>query len=298
MLFAFLHCLITGRGHELTYKHVYDENVRLEKYGEFFYDNLVLFAPTAEDFGESIKTDTIVKFIDSGRSLLFAVGTNVSEPVREIANECGIDIDEDGTTVIDHINFDETDANGAHTLIVANNFIKNAEVIVGTPKAAVLFKGIGHAAAEGSRLLARVLTGADSTYSHQSLKRVEEYPQSTGRDTLLVTALQTRNNARVVFSGSLDLFSNQFFSASVGKTQKSGNEAFATEVSKWVFHERGLLRATQLTHKHAERDELNPKSYRINDKVVSSLVVFVPIIIIYHHYIAILFCTYFHTAYL
>lgn len=40
---------------------------------------------------------------------------------------------------------------------------------------------------------------------------------AVGTNTLLIAALQARNNARVVFVGSLDFFSDQFFQASVQK---------------------------------------------------------------------------------
>lgn len=49
-----------------------------------------------------------------------------------------------------------------------------------------------------------------------------QYPHAVGKNTLLVAALQARNNARVVFLGSLDFFSDEFFTASVqsGMTNK------------------------------------------------------------------------------
>jgi oligosaccharyltransferase complex subunit beta len=94
----------------------------------------------------------------------------------------------------------------------------------------------------------------------------------------LVSALQARNNARVVFSGSLDLFSDRFFNARVAsndgkvKTDKSGNEKFAAELSKWTFQERGHLRLRDL--KHHKKGELDaPAVYRILDNVTFSVVI-------------------------
>ena len=56
---------------------------------------------------------------------------------------------------------------------------------------------------------------------------------------------KARNNARVVFVGSLDFFSDEFFSANVvgvGSLDAvaSSNEALATALSQWV---RGYLPA-------------------------------------------------------
>ena len=42
-----------------------------------------------------------------------------------------------------------------------------------------------------------------------------QYPHAVGKNTLLVSGLQARNNARVLFFGSLDFFSDEFFTAGV-----------------------------------------------------------------------------------
>lgn len=44
-----------------------------------------------------------------------------------------------------------------------------------------------------------------------------QYPHAVGRNTLLLAGLQARNNARVLFSGSLDFFSDAFFNSAVQK---------------------------------------------------------------------------------
>ena len=44
-----------------------------------------------------------------------------------------------------------------------------------------------------------------------------KYPHAVGKNTLLIAGLQARNNARVVFSGSLDFFSDAFFNSAVQK---------------------------------------------------------------------------------
>lgn len=44
-----------------------------------------------------------------------------------------------------------------------------------------------------------------------------QYPHAVGKNTLLIAALQARNNARVVFSGSLFFFSDEAFNSPVQK---------------------------------------------------------------------------------
>lgn len=42
------YCDITDRGFELTFKTADDSSLALVKYGEFLYDNLILFSPSVE----------------------------------------------------------------------------------------------------------------------------------------------------------------------------------------------------------------------------------------------------------
>lgn len=52
---------------------------------------------------------------------------------------------------------------------------------------------------------------------HLSNRLPFQYPHAVGKNTLLIAGLQARNNARVVFSGSLDFFSDAFFNSAVQK---------------------------------------------------------------------------------
>ena len=68
-----------------------------------------------------------------------------------------------------------------------------------------------------------------------------------GKGTVLVAGLQARNNARVVFAGSIDMFSDKLFGAQVSswsgkKAEKSGNQALAVALARWCFKLSGVLR--------------------------------------------------------
>lgn len=49
-----------------------------------------------------------------------------------------------------------------------------------------------------------------------------------------------------------------------------GNQAFASAISKWAFHERGVLRASHMQH-HPLGSAQQPEIYRINEEVVLSV---------------------------
>ncbi|XP_039259028.1 dolichyl-diphosphooligosaccharide--protein glycosyltransferase 48 kDa subunit-like [Styela clava] len=270
---------LKDRGLELSFRSADDAGLELMKYGVALYDHLIVFAPSVEDFGGDIKVSTITEFIDKGGNVLIAADSNIGEPIRELASECGVEFDEEKTMVIDHHNFDVSDK-GSHTKIVAckKNLIA-AKNIVGEPKAPILFRGIGMSLDSENPLALNILHASKTAYSFFPEEQIKEYPLAVGSSTVLISGLQARNNARVVFSGSLDLFSDEYFQSAVKKASedgkqhvRSGNQVLVESLSRWVFQERGVLRARDVIHhKHGEKEA--PASYTITDMVHYSIII-------------------------
>lgn len=211
---------LTERGYTLTFKQADDASLVLSKYGEYLYANLIIFAPSVVEFGGALSVDAITEFIDGGGNVLVAGSSNSGDVLRELASECGFEVDEEGAAVIDHMNYDISDS-GQHTTIVAEavNLI-DAPVIVGDKNVApLLYQGTGLVADVENPLVLQLLTAASSAYSYNPDQPVKEYPHAVGKNTLLIAALQARNNARVLFSGSLFFFSDEAFTSSVQKAQ-------------------------------------------------------------------------------
>jgi oligosaccharyltransferase complex subunit beta len=61
------------RGYQLTFKSADDPSLVLSKYGKYFYENLIIFAPTVQEFGGSLSVETITQFIDDGGKLIYNV---------------------------------------------------------------------------------------------------------------------------------------------------------------------------------------------------------------------------------
>ncbi|XP_064423920.1 dolichyl-diphosphooligosaccharide--protein glycosyltransferase 48 kDa subunit [Latimeria chalumnae] len=271
---------LADRGFELTYKTADDPSLSLIKYGEFLYEHLIIFSPSVEDFGGSINVETITTFIDGGGNVLVAASSDIGEPLRELGSECGIEFDEEKTAVIDHHNYDISDP-GQHTLIVAEpeNLLK-APTIVGKPKEnPILFKGVGMVADPDNPLVLDILTGSSTSYSFFPDKPITQYPHAVGKNTLLIAGLQARNNARVIFSGSLDFFSDAFFNSAVQKATsdskrytQTGNYELAVALSRWVFKEEGVLRVGQVSH-HPVGETTPPNAYTITDLVEYNIVI-------------------------
>lgn len=269
--------MLRDRGFELTFKTADDSSLALIKYGEFLYDHLIIFSPSVDEFGGSVDVAAITNFIDNGGNVLVAASSSIGDPLREIATECGVEFDEEKTSVIDHLNYDVSDG-GKHTMIVADpsNLI-NAPMIVGKSNTApILFQGVGMTADSENPLVLHVLHAASTAYSFNPNNKIDEFPHAVGKNTLLIAALQARNNARVVFVGSLDFFSDQYFTSSVQKAsqdkvyEKSGNQELAANLAEWVLKMRGVLRAGAVSH-HIVNDDTPPPAYTILDQVEYSI---------------------------
>ncbi|KAK4477705.1 hypothetical protein RD792_016956 [Penstemon davidsonii] len=272
---------LQSRGFNLDFKLAQDPAISVKRYGQYLYDGLILFSPSTDRFGGSLDLEGVLDFVDSGHDLILAADSNASDLIRNIAAECGVDFDEDtSAVVIDHTGYAVSETEGDHSLIAADDFIQSG-VILGskTIEAPVIFKGIGHSLNPENSLVLKVLSASSSAYSANPTSKLSSPPSLTGTSISLVSVVQARNNARIMISGSLDMFSNRLFRSGVEKIGslkkhgKSGNQQFATEISKWVFHERGHLKAVNLKHnKVGETGE--PAIYRINDDLEFSVEIF------------------------
>merc|ERR1711974_452574 len=173
----------------------------------------------------------------------------------------------------DHLNYDAKDE-GKHTLVVAsaNNLIKSTKM-TGGGTAPLLYRGVGLLTDPANPLVLEVLTASSTAYSHNPDLPLTEYPHAVGKQTVLVAGLQARNNARVIFSGSLDFFSDEFFMAEVetgGKKVASGNAALAKALTDWCFKQSGVLKVESISH-HKEGETSPPAHYTIKDEASTPL---------------------------
>jgi oligosaccharyltransferase complex subunit beta len=128
--------------------------------------------------------------VDSGRNVLLAASPVLSETMRSLASECGVDFDDKNTQVFDHF----TNA-GDHSVVASSNVVP-APVIVGTKiDAPVLFKGIAHTVPSDAELITVALSGTPTTYSADPKKGVSDSPVA-GTATALVSLRQVRPRAR------------------------------------------------------------------------------------------------------
>lgn len=260
------------RGHEVTVKAADDPSLQLSRYGEYIYQNLVILAPGVEEFGGALSVEAIVEFIDGGGNVLVAGSRDAADLIRELVTEVGVEMDEEGAAVIDHLHYDSND-DGQHTLVAApSSGLIDSEVMTGVKDTVpLLYRGTGLITDVDNPLVLPVLRAPSTAYSYNPSQPITDYPHATGQNMLLVAALQARNNARVVVSGSLEFFSDAFITAAVQtpqgeKFERSGNGKVVESLSRWVFREEGVLRVVSVDH-HLVGENEPPISYTIKDDV-------------------------------
>ncbi|EAT45237.1 AAEL003468-PA, partial [Aedes aegypti] len=237
------------------------------KYGEFLYKHLILF-PSVEEFGGSLSVEAITDFVDNGGYVLVAGRSNPRDALMELAFKCEFEVDEENAAVIDHLNYDISGSED-HTLVGASpeNLI-NSEIVIGKKSVGpLLYRGTGLLADMENPLVLLRVVFTDCSYVPDA--PINEYPHTR---TLLIAALQARNNATVVFSGSLYFFSVSTVQRAQDENlhNKSDNQDMATFISKWVFGGNGVrVRSDKHLKTRLERKKIPPVAYTITEPVVN-----------------------------
>lgn len=270
---------LIGSGYQLSFKMSDDPSLSLKKYGVWLYQNVVLFAPGTDELGGDLSPENIAEFVDNGGNVLIAGSPSAGDAVRDLAAEFGVELDDPNSFVIDHINYDSVRDAGKHTTIAVDpkNLIDAPAIVGSSNTAPILYEGSSLLVDPENPLVLEILTASSSAYSYDPSKQISDYPHTVGKNTVLIAGLQARNNARVVYSGSLDFFSDSFINSDVkmsnGKSSdRSGNEALINSLTQWVFKEKGVLRLSNVTHhKAGEKDA--PAAYTITEDVVYNVVI-------------------------
>lgn len=249
---------LEGAGFELDYwlAEGPDAAFAISEYGEYLYDHIVLFAPALKEFGGNLTLSAVTDFVDSGRSMLVAASADSAGPVADVVAAMGSKLDATNTCVMDHVSYDAKSDPGDHTNVLTRGYA-DVPGVFATPSKPLLFSGVAQKCPT-TGLLMPLVTAEATAYSYYPDEVMDSAPLVTGRDVVLVSALQARNNARVVMAGSLDMFSNAF------ATPETSNEQVALEMALWAFGERGRLRVTNMRHDNLA-DERSNTDYRVDD---------------------------------
>ncbi|KAJ3118927.1 hypothetical protein HK100_000518 [Physocladia obscura] len=260
------------RGFDLTIKAASDNSASLVAWEELAFNNLLLLADATS--GALFTPAKVIDFVNRGGNVLIAASSQVSETIRDISIELSADFDEKGNSVFDSFN---SPVKGKSDIISATKFAGEHIIIPPTLQGQIsrgelplLFRGVGHRLTGKNPLIMPVLVGNPTSFSYLDSTKGNAAPLTSGSlvgsSLVLISAFQARNNARVVFSGSVDLFKNEFVEAIIGD-KTTANGRFANELTKWAFQEKDVLKVVKTFH-HRLLENQQHGSYRIKEELL------------------------------
>jgi hypothetical protein len=246
-------------GHIVSVRYAGVHTVALENFGDALFDNLIIFASQAEKIC-SLSVHDVLAFSERGGSVVVGVDESLSNRsfVYDLAIGSGVKFNA-GRKVVDHFSFDGNfDFDADHSAILTDNYISLSEDIFDAAGDCstrsdqhgcasflpmLLYSGIDHHIMEANTLATTVVSGRSTSVvpllSPLSLERSTK-PVVTTR---LVTVFQSRTNSRLLFTGSLMMFSNHVLNSNLQSGASLGNRRYIAQLLRWVVGGNCVLRA-------------------------------------------------------
>ncbi|OCF73538.1 oligosaccharyltransferase complex subunit beta [Kwoniella mangroviensis CBS 8886] len=282
---------LQDRGFELTFKEPKDRDAELVKYGELKYDHLVMFAPGAKTYSPTLSPKSILHAQFAGLNTLYVLSPDLTESNKEFLREYDLEFIDSSQTLIDPFNHPVDSSSSTVSLSPTSSLVQdNGEVaspstLSGGP--IIYPSGTVHTTGDNPYLIDVLhaskyayvgqdkLLSSDEAEVDKSLNaKGTKEPILNGRKATLVSALQTRDNVRVGFVGSTEMIKDIWWDKEVktkdGKSIKTGNAAFISDFSKWIFQETGVVKIVDSTH--YRKGETEPRElYTKKDDITYSL---------------------------
>lgn len=248
--------LIQSLGYTVVIKGADDSAVNLSQYGEYLYDNIILFCPTVNSFRAGITKKDILEFIDAQNNLILIGNSNPGTIISQLANEVGFQ-------------FKSAANERVYTTTKLRPLLYITGDIYNYSSQSFSYSGAQFKMLNNELTIDLLTNSApvdDLRLSSSSSKFI---------NNILIGVMQARNNARVAISGSIDFFNNAALS-----DPKIANKHFTVNLLQWVFKEKSLLRFSDVQHKKLNVDPTpstdistmtNFEGYTINDDVEYSI---------------------------
>lgn len=91
-----------GGNHTLEFKLISGsptDTVNIQQFNKYFYDNIILMAPTVKSFGADLKVKELLEFVDFHHNIMLFVNNESRKTIRELGNEFGVDFEDYGYTM-------------------------------------------------------------------------------------------------------------------------------------------------------------------------------------------------------
>ncbi|GAA98921.1 uncharacterized protein L969DRAFT_88967 [Mixia osmundae IAM 14324] len=253
------------RGFELTFRGA-KEGAALYEYDAPMFDHIILFAPSAKALSSDLSPQRLVDFLTSDSTakasgILLALSSDLSELWRDFAREFSLEFDDRGSSLVSHSSGNLS----AVQIDTSYSVTTNAHFVARLPPALPLqYNGVVHTFTQ-LPLLTNIVRAPPESYSRDPQRASDEGPFVSGEQAGLISAMQTLNNGRIVFSGSLDVFANC--------DESVANSALVGDLSRWTFHEKAVLRVLTRSHRRLIDGEgaQPPSEYRVGEEMAYSI---------------------------
>lgn len=221
--------LIQDLGHGVDIKTADDSSLKLSKYGEFLYDNILILCPQVDTFRGTLGVDSILEFIDAGKNVLLVGSHNPGSIAKRLAKEVGFE-------------FKETSSKREY----ANTKLNEIFYVLGD-KAKYPSTSFSYSGSQ-LKMLKSELT-LEILSNNAPVDDIRPSTSSKFATNVLIGVMQARNNARVAISGSFDFFADRAL-----EDANVANKHFTNELLKWLLKEKSLLRYSQVQHRKLNVD--------------------------------------------
>ncbi|GAA5827688.1 hypothetical protein JCM11251_001787 [Rhodosporidiobolus azoricus] len=255
-------------GHELVVKHVQDAATDLDERSTTSppFEHLILFAPEAKQVPKHLTPQLLARRLSThpSSSLLLILSPSSAEVWRDFAREFEVDQDDKGNVVIDHFHSLSSSPDGTTISVPLSSSPApwlSSSTRQGPP---VLYRGSAHLAGRNPLLQPALYAASTAFGADPEATGPPEDVKVAGSSAALVSTFQARNNARVGFVGSAEVFSDAFFSHD---GQPTGNLPFLLDLSRFVFHQTGQLRVESSKHVDTKTGEVGKPMYKIGTEM-------------------------------
>ncbi|KAJ9108348.1 hypothetical protein QFC20_003509 [Naganishia adeliensis] len=270
---------LEARGFKLTFKGPKEEQAPLTEYDEKNFDHLIMMAPSTTSFSSTLKPKNLVDAMSSHQiNTLFVLSPSISEAQRDLAREFDIEFQERDTALIDDFHYSPVSAKHDQVLLnISSGLDSEAPTAIipsnlRTSLSPLLYQGIVHTLGQNPYLIPVLHAGATG-FSDELLDMDEDELLDrkkknivAGEQAALVSALQTRSNARVGWIGSESMLRDDSWAAQVqdqdGQASTTGNGEFLNAFTAWVLQETGVLKVVHTDH-HRVNETTPREMYRI-----------------------------------
>ncbi|CCF60672.1 hypothetical protein KAFR_0L00650 [Kazachstania africana CBS 2517] len=250
--------LLNERSYELTTLDVSNANTTVDLFQNEnrLYDNLIILPVKGKHLNKYTPAKRLLKFIEDGGNIISVTAPNAApDSVRLYLNQLGIYPSPKDQKLIDYFHSNKKQEID-DTKTSSNNLLNDYVYTVNGETTFEFGKSSAALLADRDQVIP-ILKASKTSLTKGKSDTTASW--TIGSEGYLVAGFQTLHNARSLWIGSNDFFLNKNFKI---------NQDFITELIKWAFNEKSVIKSVGFTHSHVDGVTYDEVKYKINDDVV------------------------------